>query len=92
MVLQLLDHGNQLVHLGIVGGPAGADAHAVVAIGKIGNVAQSKLFAELSKLCRSHDDKLLVSGRVGDEFEAAVQEGLLDFQRLLRALGTDSGI
>ena len=79
MVLQLLDHGNQLVHLGIVGGPAGADAHAVVAIGQIGDVAQSKLFAELSKLGRCHDDKLLIGGRVGNEFEAAVQEGLLDF-------------
>ena len=92
MVLQLLDHGNQLVHLGIVGGPAGADAHAVVAVGQIGNVAQGKFFAELSKLRRRHNDKLLVGGGVGDEFEAAVQEGLLDFQRLLRALGADFGV
>ena len=92
MVLQLLDHGNQLVHLGIVGGPAGADAHAVVAIGKIGNVAESKFFAELSKLRRCHDDKLLVGGGVSDEFKTAVQQCLLAFQRLLGALGSDSGI
>ena len=78
--------------MSVVGGPAGADAHAVVAVGQIGDVAQSELFAELSKLRRRHDDKLLVSGGVGDKFEAALQEGLLDFQRLLRALGADFGI
>ena len=72
MVLQLLDHGNELVHLGIVGGPAGADAHALVAIGKIGNVAEGEFFAELRELRRRHDDKLLVSRRVGNEFEATI--------------------
>ncbi|EKC67888.1 hypothetical protein OBE_05225 [human gut metagenome] len=43
-------------------------------------------------LGRCHDNKLLVGGGVSDEFKTAVQEGLLDFQRLLRALGADFSI
>ena len=68
--LQLVDHGNESVNLFVLGCPAGADAHAVIAVLKISNVAESKFFAQLFKLRRSHDNKLLVGRGVSYELKA----------------------
>ena len=67
--LQLVNHSDESVNLFVLGCPAGADAHAVIAVRQVSNMAESKFLAQLFKLCRSHNHKLLVGGGFGNELE-----------------------
>ena len=68
--LQLVNHSDESVNLFVLGCPAGADAHAVIAVLQVSNMAESKFFAQLFKLRRSHNHKLLVGGGFSNDLES----------------------